>query len=39
LAREVEVIKQDKNSAAAEKKEAAMQARIRKDEEALALKA
>jgi hypothetical protein len=34
LAREVEAIKQAKNSAAAEKKEAAMQARIRKEEEA-----
>ncbi|KAM0858780.1 hypothetical protein ACQ4PT_047619 [Festuca glaucescens] len=39
LAKEVEAIKQAKNNAAAEKKESAVQARIRKEEEALALKA
>ncbi|XP_071677472.1 uncharacterized protein [Lolium perenne] len=39
LAKEVEEIKQAKNNASAKKKEEAMQARIRKEEEAVALKA
>ena len=39
MEREVEALKHARNNATAQKKEAAMEARIRKEEEALALKA